>query len=413
MLRRRSVEKPLLPPVMVSFAITRQCNLRCRHCYASATDSPHPNELTTTEAKRVISEVAASGARLLIFDGGEPLVRPDIYELVAHAKSAGLYPILGSNGTLLSTDAADKLKRAGIGAVAISIYGTDAKSHDAFTGREGSWARSLSGIRNVASAGIAFQLNTCLYHNSLAQFDGLADLARRSGAAALEVFDFIPVGRAKEHADLALAPEERVDFIRRVIALQLQDDKIMYRCIAFPQLLLEVEKTVAAAEDRKKFTRTCCGAGIRYCSIFYEGTVYPCTVLQKKAGNVTESSFQEIWQGSDVFKTLRNREKLGGKCGRCTNRDACAGARCLVFAKTGSLTKEDNYCWLGAEEIQAIPPIEGISCKHCGRKQLVTCEVCGTPLCEEHSFYCPLCRAPVCHPDVKECFFQHKCRATS
>jgi MoaA/NifB/PqqE/SkfB family radical SAM enzyme len=409
MLKRHPAEKAPFPPVMVDFAVTRQCNLRCKHCYSSATDSPHQQELTTAEAKRVISEVAASGTRLITFDGGEPLMRPDIYELISYAKESGLHPMLGTNGTLLSTEAIDKLKKAGIGPIAISIHGPDAKSHDDFSGREGSWERSMAGIRNVASAGLPFQINTCLHHDNMDQFDSLVELAKKSGAATVEVFGFMPVGRGKDHPELALTAQERHGFVHHVIERQLHDE-LNYRCITLPQLLVEVDKTVAPKEDRRKFSRSCCGAGIRYCCIFYEGTVYPCTLLQKRAGNVRENTFQEIWERAEIFKTLRNRDKLGGKCKRCIYRYECGGARCLVFAKIGSLSKEDGYCWFkGKEELQ--PPIETeeAGCRYCGRKELLTCEECGTPLCEKHSFYCPLCHTPLCHPDVKCCFFQHDC----
>jgi MoaA/NifB/PqqE/SkfB family radical SAM enzyme len=409
MLKRRPAQQELLPPVMVTFTITRQCNLRCKHCYSYATDSPHQQELTTDEAKRVISEVAGSGARVLVFDGGEPLMRADVYDLISHARERGLYALMGTNATLLSTEATDKLRRAGVGAVAISLNGTNALSHDQFSCREGSWDRAMAGIRNASSAGLPFQINTCLHRDNWAEFGAMASMVKGLGATAFEVFDFTPVGRGKEHPDLALSAEERQEVVRQAIEHQLGDD-ITYRCIGMPQLIVQAEKTVETEEDRRRFIRACCGAGRRYCCIFYEGTVFPCPLLQKRAGNVREKSFQEIWEGADVFKTLRNREKLGGKCKRCIYRYECGGARCLVFAKTGSLNKEDGYCWYkGKQELQTTPQASENPCNYCERGQLVNCQVCGLPMCEEHSLYCPVCHDPVCHPDVKDCFFQHDC----
>jgi len=126
-----------ITPILVSFAVTRECNLTCKHCYSLSVDSPHPKELNTVEAKRLISQIAESGARLIIFDGGEPLMRHDIFELVHHARDVGLTPVMGSNGTLISREIAMKLAEAGLEAIAISLDGVDAKTHDAFRDVQG------------------------------------------------------------------------------------------------------------------------------------------------------------------------------------------------------------------------------------------------------------------------------------
>jgi len=404
-------EDKVLPPLMVSFAVTRECNLRCKHCYSEATDSPHPEELTTAEAKRVLTELAKAGTRLLIFDGGEPLMRHDIYQLIAHVQSVGLQPTLGTNATLLSTEAAERMKRAGIRALAISLHGADAKSHDDFCGMEGGWERAMAGIHNVAAAGIPFQINTCIHHYNLAQFDAIVSLARNLRAVAVEIFRFIPAGRGKEHPDLALTPQEQQWLASQIIQYQLHDQNMVYRCVGIPQFWVEVEKRVTDKEAMRRFIRSCCGAASRYCCVFYEGTVYPCMVLQKRAGNIREKSFQEIWQESDVLKKLRDRDKLEGKCGKCAYRELCGGARCVVFEKTQSLTKEDKDCWFEKKELKrrAIV-VQEAGCGYCGKETLALCQVCQSPACEGHSLSCPFCHARLCHPDVKDCFFKHKCK---
>ncbi len=400
----------ILPPLMVSFAITRECNLRCKHCYSEATDSPHPDELTTAEAKKVIAEIAEAGARLLIFDGGEPLMRDDIYQLIAHAQSAGLQPTLGTNATLLSTEAAERMKKAGIRALSISLHGADAKSHDDFCGMEGSWERAMAGIHNIATAGIPFQINTCIHRHNLAQFDAIISLARNLRALAIEIFHYVPAGRGKEQPDLALSPDEQQWLVSQIIQHQLYDQSMVYRCVGIPQFWVEVEKRVTHKEAMSRFIRSCCGAASRYCCVFYEGTVYPCMVLQKRAGNIRQNSFQEIWQESEVFRKLRDRDKLEGKCGNCAYRQLCGGARCVVFEKTHSLTKADDSCWFEKKELKrrAIV-VQEAGCGYCGKETLAICQVCQSPACESHSLSCPFCHARLCHPDVKDCFFNHKC----
>ena len=341
----------VLPPVMVSFSVTRECNLKCIHCYSRSVETPHPDELTTAEAKRVIGEIADVGARLIIFDGGEPLMRKDIYELVSHAKEVGLRPLMGTNATLITEEVAERLVEAGIRALAISLDGAEAKSHDEFRGQEGCWEQTMQGVENARRAGIPFQIAPTLRRGRWQEWKDIADSAKEMGAIALEVFDYIPAGRGAENLEFALTKEERQSFVKDYIAQQLADDEMVYRCIGIPQLWVEVERSVPEEEVLMRFVRTCCGAGLRYCCVLYEGSVYPCMVLQKKAGDVRHQTFQEIWYESEVFEILRDRDRLEGKCGRCDWRHLCGGARCKVYEMTGSLTAEDPTCWFEEGEL--------------------------------------------------------------
>jgi len=405
----------ILPPLMVNLAITRECNLRCKHCYSNATDSPHSNELDTTEAKRVITEIAQVGTRLLVFDGGEPLMRDDLFELISHAVNVGLQPVVGTNATRLSTEAAGRMKQAGVKAVAVSLYGTDAKSHDEFCGREGSWERTMAGIRNANNVGIPLQINTCIHKYNLSQLDDIIAMAKDLKATSIEIFNFVMTGRGKEYPDLALTSEESRHLVNLIIQHQLNDPNMVYRCVGIPQFWVEVEKTVTDKESLKKFIRSCCGAALRYCCVFYEGTVYPCMLLQKEAGNIQEKSFHEIWHESEVFKKMRDRDKLEGKCHSSIYRQVCGGARCSVFEKTGSLTKEDGNCWYKKKELQSKKKqktdvsSQETGCTYCSRENLTLCEVCHNPICENHGLSCPLCHTNLCHPDVQDCFFNHNC----
>jgi len=341
----------ILPPVMVSFSVTQECNLKCVHCYSRSVETPHSNELATAEAKRVIREIADAGARLIIFDGGEPLMRKDIYELIVHAKEVGLRPLMGTNATLITKGVAERLVEAGIRALAISLDGAEAKSHDKFRGEEGCWEETIQGIENARQAGIPFQIAPTLRHRGWQEWKEVADLAKEMGAMAVEVFDYIPAGRGAENPEFILTTEERRSFIRDYIARQLAEEEMIYRSIGVPQLWVEVERSVPEEEVLTRFVRTCCGAGLRYCCVLYEGSVYPCMVLQKKSGDVRQQSFQEIWYESEVFKTLRDRDRLEGKCGRCDWRHLCGGARCKVYEMTGSLTAEDPTCWFEEGEL--------------------------------------------------------------
>jgi len=338
-------------PTLVSFAVTRECNLRCKHCYSQSVDSPHPRELDTAEAKRLIGQIAEAGAHLIILDGGEPLMRSDIFELVQYSRSVGLTTVMGTNGTLITAQVAAKLAEAGVQALAISLDGADAETHDAFRGVEGAWEQTLEGIENARMAGIPFQIAPTLRHGSWEQWTAIADRAKEWGAVAVEVFDYIPVGRGQDNPEFEMTVEERRAFVREYIARQRKDEMV-YRCVAMPQLWVEIEKSVPEDEVLTRFVRSCCAAGTRYCCVLYDGTVYPCMVLQEKAGDVREQSFVDIWRDAQVFRVLRDRDGLEGKCGRCDYRYVCGGARCRVYARTGSLTAEDEACWFGEEELK-------------------------------------------------------------
>jgi radical SAM protein with 4Fe4S-binding SPASM domain len=339
-------------PTLVSFAVTRECNLKCKHCYSQSIDSPHPREFNTAEAKRLISQIAEAGAHLIIFDGGEPLMRSDVFGLVSHARSVGLTAVMGSNGTLITPEVAVKLADAGLEAIAISLDGADAETHDAFRGLQGAWEQTLRGIENIREVGVSFQIAPTLRRACWEQWGAIADKAKEWGAKAVEVFDYIPAGRGEENLEFEMTIEERRAFVREYIARQRADDEMIYRHVALPQIWPEVEKNVPEDEVLAKFVRSCCAAGSRYCCVLYEGTVYPCMLLQKKAGDVREQSFVDIWQKSEVFQILRDRDRLEGKCGRCDYRHVCGGARCRVYAKTGSLTAEDDACWFSEEQLK-------------------------------------------------------------
>jgi radical SAM protein with 4Fe4S-binding SPASM domain len=339
-------------PTLVSFAVTRECNLKCKHCYSQSVDSPHPRELNTDEAKQLISQIAETGAHLLIMDGGEPLMRPDIFDLVRQSRREGLTTVMGTNGTLITAGVADKLVDAGIQGLAISLDGAEAEAHDGFRGVEGAWEQTLQGIENVRQAGIPFQIAPTLRHGDWKQWGAIADKAKAWGANAVEVFDYIPAGRGEENPEFEMTVEERQAFVGEYVARQRADDEMVYRCVALPQIWVEIEKTVPEDEVLAKFVRSCCAAGTRYCCIVYDGTVYPCMLLQEKAGDVREQSFVDIWQTSEVFQILRDRDRLEGKCGRCDYRYVCGGARCRIYAKTGSLTAEDDACWFSDEELK-------------------------------------------------------------
>jgi radical SAM protein with 4Fe4S-binding SPASM domain len=158
------------------------------------------------------------------------------------------------------------------------------------------------------------------------------------GASDVEIESFIPVGRGREHPELTLHPEEKKDLIDKALEYHRRK-KVRLRVWGIPQFSVGMVKE-GEPEDRSLG----CIAARDFCFISYEGTVYPCMFLRKEGGNIRKERLADIWNGSEVFKRLRQR-KFSGKCGKCEFRELCGGARCMVWEKTGSLEKEDSGCW--------------------------------------------------------------------
>lgn len=339
--------------MLVSFSVTRQCNLSCPHCYSESIEEPHPDELSTGEAKALITDIAQLGTRMIIFDGGEPTLRDDLPELTSHASEVGLAPLLGTNGMIDSFDE-NKIKllqESGLKAAAISLDGAEAELHDTFRGLKGAFAKTIEGIKACSRVGLAFQIGTAVHKNNVAKFSKVVDLARELGANAVEVFDYVPAGRGTAYDGLyELALEERKSLIREVIEHQKKEDELYFRVIGVPQYWVEVEKSIQD-EETLKFVRSCCGAGTRYATILYDGTVFPCMLLPIPLGNIREQSFSDIWISSPVLQDLRDRSKLKGKCGKCQFKEVCSGARCRAYAKTGDYLAADPACWYPSKEV--------------------------------------------------------------
>jgi len=345
----------VVPPYLVSYAITRECNLKCKHCYSDATDTPAPDELTTTEAKKLLEDLAGWGIKLLILDGGEPLCRDDFLEIASYASSKGIRVVVGSNGTLIDNQTALKMKKAGVREVAISIDGATAKTHDEFRGEDGTFNKTLEGAKACKEAGLPFQFNTIIRKTTLREIPDILNLAIKSGANAAEFFDLIQVSRVKERcAEEVLSKNERKEIMTWLAEAQ-EDCPILIRVPACPMYpLILKEKNIqpkhfpAHVLHRIPYYNTGCAAGMPngYITILPNGDVIPCMLLQVKLGNIREKSIIKIWEESPILAKLRSRELLEGECGKCVYRDACAGCRGRAYEETGNMMATDPGCWL-------------------------------------------------------------------
>jgi putative heme d1 biosynthesis radical SAM protein NirJ2 len=323
--------------MIVSWMTTNECNLKCEHCYQDA-NSAQERELTTAEGMRMIEEIARAGFKIMIFSGGEPLLRPDIFELVEHAAAQGLRPVFGSNGTLITEEVALRLKAAGAAAMGISVDSLDAARHDQFRGLPDAYALTLAGIENCKRAGLPFQLHTTVVDWNRDEITALTDFAQEQGAIAHYIFFLIPVGRGVYIRDTSLKVLENEELLRRIMRKAAEVD-IEVKPTCAPQFT-RVAKQLGV---ETRFTRGCL-AGLTYCVIGSEGIVRPCAYMTEEAGDVREQPFDEIWRTSPVFEKLRT-QSYGGACGSCDYRDGCGGCRArAAYYHEGDILAQDEYC---------------------------------------------------------------------
>lgn len=335
---------------LVAWEVTRSCNLACKHCRAEAHLEPYPGELSTSEAKALIDTFSETGSPIIIFTGGEPLMRKDIFELVSHAKSNGLRCVMAPNGTMVTRQNAALMRETGISRCSISIDGPEAESHDAFRGVPGAFADSMRGIGYLKEAGIEFQINSTVTKGNLHRFKEIFGLARELGAAAWHIFLLVPMGRAAELADEVISASEYEEVLnwfydfRKSTSMHLKATCAPhYYRIMRQRARAEGLSVTPETFGMDALTRGCLG-GTGFCFISHTGQVQPCGYLELDCGNVRETPFPTIWRTSRHFLEFRNPADYQGKCGYCEFHKVCGGCRARAHSLTGNHLAAEPLC---------------------------------------------------------------------
>ena len=320
--------------LIIAWELTAACNLSCRYCRASASHEPDQGELDTDEAKRFVESIAPLKP-MLILSGGEPLLRPDLFQIIRLAVSLGIRVSLASNGTLITSGLAEEIADSGVSRVSISLDGADAAMHDHGRG-QGSFERSIRGIENLRGR-VDFQINFTVTQKNQSELIRIFDLAEKLGAAALHIFFLVPTGRGREED--VITPERQEEMLRQI------DEEMDRRT-------LEVQVTCAPQYARLKRPghgrgSGGCLAGRGFVFVSRKGEVYPCGYLPLRVGSVREKNFIEIWENSPELQALREG-RLKGKCGRCEFSRSCGGCRARAYALTGDYLQSDPSCRLEA-----------------------------------------------------------------
>jgi len=321
-------------PLVLSYNVTRECNMKCSHCYINAAEKKLPDELSTEEAKKLMDQIAEVSHPLLILSGGEPLLREDIYELIKYGNSKGLKMGLGSNGYLIDDAAAKKLKESGIATVSISIDSSVPEQHDEFRGVKGAWERAVNACKALRKNGVLVQVNTTLTHDNYDQIDDIMTLAESIGVENFHLFFLVPTGRGKKLTDIS--PQKYEDMITGTFA-KVHRHRLNVRPSCAPQFM-RIAKNMGL--DMRQWIRGCI-AGMYYCRVYPNGDVTPCPYLPIKLGNIKETNFKDIWFNSEVFQNLRSPCLLKGKCGVCEFNKLCGGCRARAYGLSSDFI---DYC---------------------------------------------------------------------
>jgi radical SAM protein with 4Fe4S-binding SPASM domain len=318
---------------------TAACNLRCVHCRRLEAGQADAGQLTTGEGRALLDATAAMGRPLIIFSGGEPLLRPDWQELAAHARSLSLPAALATNGTLIDRPTAERIAAAGFRRVAVSLDGADAATHDRFRGAPGLFDRAVAGVAELRRCGQAVQINATIAAHNADQLDGLCRLARSIGAEALHLFLLVPVGcGASLPADRRL-DADRCERVLHWVCDRRPDASLELRATCAPHL----HRAAAQRGRRLRSPRGClCGVSVLFVS--HDGEVFPCGYLPVSCGSVRRNGLADIWRDSPVLADLRDVDRLKGRCGRCEYRTVCGGCRARAYAATGDYLAAEPNC---------------------------------------------------------------------
>ncbi len=345
-------------PFTIAWEVTRACAYACKHCRADAQHKSHPEELSTQEGLRLIDRLAEFGSPILVFTGGDPMMRRDLFDLIAYATGKGLRCSLTPTATALPTlGRLEQAKQAGIRRIALSLDAPTPAVHDDFRQIAGSWERTMRILHNAHTAGLSVQVNTTVTRFNVGSLPEMVPFIEEVKAVQWSVFFMVPTGRAQ--AAWMISPEEHEAVFHWLYDLSLQapfDIKAtaapMYRRVA-------IQRRRAEVGDGQPVTFQ--GAGFQYADglhrptrgvndgngflfISHRGEIMPSGFLPIAAGNVRQDDVIAIYRQHPLFKDLRDVNKLKGRCGRCEFRDVCGGQRGRAYGVTGDYLESDPAC---------------------------------------------------------------------
>jgi len=346
---------------LVAWEITRSCLLRCRHCRAEAVAGPCEGELTTEECFRFMDSLAEMGRCIVILTGGEPMLRPDIYEIARYGSDRGLRMVMAPCGALVDRATCEKMKSVAIGRISLSIDGAGARSHDAFRGVPGAFDMVTNAAHAARESGLPFQINTTITRSNLEELPAIFDLAVQLGAVSFHPFMLVPTGRGRDMCGEIISAVDYERTLRWVYAKQ-KDSPITVKPTCAPHYYRIVQQEEArggrieskgaiaakATHEHSRLDETTkgCLGGQGFAFVSHTGIVQICGFLPLVAGDLRQAGFDfgTIWRTSPLFLEVRDIDGYHGKCGWCGYRTVCGGCRARAYAINGDHLGEEPFC---------------------------------------------------------------------
>jgi radical SAM protein with 4Fe4S-binding SPASM domain len=342
-------------PYVVSWNLTYRCNLACEHCYLDAGGSPRletvefsdRSELSTDECRRVIDQIAEMAPEALtILTGGEPLLRRDILEIVRHAQRRRLWVVVGTNGVSITPTLAGRLAEEGVRGLALSLDALDAETHDGFRRVRGAWRNTVEGARILHEAGLPFIVQTTVGGHNRHELRAIADFAHDElGARVWNLYFLVQTGRGQFVSDIEPADYDRV--LADLAEIQrAYRSRMVVNAKCAPHFIKHLLKDDPGSPFLKSYAGGAggCPAGTHYMGIRPNGDLTPCPYLPVFGGNLRRDDLATLWRSSEPFVKIRERAKLGGRCGDCELSALCGGCRARAFGATGDYMAEDPLC---------------------------------------------------------------------
>jgi len=321
--------------------VTSKCNFTCKHCYVP---SPEHRDLSFEEAKSLLNQLAELGAEELHLSGGEPLMRGDIFDIIREATEIGFHVDTITNGWYVNKENARKFKESGADHVSVSTDGIG-KTHDDFRNKPKSFERCVEAVKILSSERVKAYVSPTISKLNFRELPELLSLTESLGAN-FSTKVLVPIGEAKILDKYCLSPDEQKKFYEFIFRKKTElKNKMDITTTCSPYSILFKKKRMPKDDGR---IHGGCTGGIDLLCIAADGRVMPCSRLQMPLGNVRDDKLVDVWYSSEILATLRDRDNLKGKCGRCTYKNWCGGCRAMALAKQGDHLAEDPTCWYGA-----------------------------------------------------------------
>ncbi len=347
-----------MAPFTIAWEVTRACAFACKHCRADAQHQRDPDELTTEEGYRLIDRLAEFGSPILIFTGGDPMMRRDLFDLISYATGKGLRCSLTPTATALPTiERLTQARQAGIRRIALSLDAPTPEAHDEFRQVPGSWERTMKILHFAREVGLSVQVNTTVSTFNVDQLPDMVPFIQEANAVQWSVFFLVPTGRAQVQYMISAQRHEQVFNWLYELSQQAPFDIKATAAPMYRRVAIQRKKEESTKGQRVTFQ----GAGFQYADglnrptkgvndgngflfISHLGQIMPSGFLPINCGNVRELDIVDVYRNHAVFRDLRNYDRLKGKCGVCDFRDVCGGQRGRAYGVTGDYMETDPAC---------------------------------------------------------------------